>query len=924
MSPSPAPRIVANQAQKDVPLLGDIRLLGRLLGDTLREQEGDAAFELVENIRQLSVRFHRGDDHDARRELEDLLGTLRQDQRTLVVRAYSYFSHLTNIAEDIHHIRRTRAHDIAGSPPRPGTIVHTLKRATQAGINAKALAGILASVHISPVLTAHPTEVRRQSTMAREIAIAGLIDRRSRGGLTPDEERETDAKLRRAILVLWQTNLLRRTKLGVVDEINNSLSYYDHTFLRQLPRVFADLEDQLARLSPDGDTVAVHSFMRMGSWIGGDRDGNPFVTKDVLEAALKAQSQKALGFYLEELHKLGAELPLSTAVVTISPALATLADASGDLSPQRALEPYRRAISHLYARLAATQRQLNGKAPARAPHTNTEPYPDIESFAADLTSIHDSLIENGSGLLAEGRLRRLRRAADCFGFSLASLDLRQNSAIHAETIAELFAVAEPGVDYAALDEEARIALLSRELGARRALRQPFHVYSDGTAGELAIFDAARRGQQQYGARAIETSIVSNTQSVSDLLELAVLLKETGLIDAGGKSTIHVVPLFETIGDLRNSVAIMDRLLSIPEYRRLLASRGGLQEIMVGYSDSNKDGGYVTSGWELYKAEVGLVALFKRQGLKLRLFHGRGGTVGRGGGPSYEAIIAQPPGTVAGQIRVTEQGEIISSKYTNPELGRRNLEILVAAALDASLHESAPTPHFERHCAIMDDLSQRAFSAYRSLVYETPRFAEFFWSASVINEIATLNIGSRPASRKKTQRIEDLRAIPWVFSWAQSRVMLPGWYGFGSAVEGWLADHPDGLADLQAMAREWPFFQTLLSNMDMVLAKTSMAIASRYAALVPDEALRGTIFGAIQAEHARTLHHLLAITQKPDLLAENPLLARSIHNRFPYLDPLNHLQVGLLRSLRTAPGDEQVLRALQITINGVAAGLRNSG
>ncbi len=466
--------------------------------------------------------------------------------------------------------------------------------------------------------------------------------------------------------------------------------------------------------------------------------------------------------------------------------------------------------------------------------------------------------------------------------------------------------------------------MARELSTKRALRRPHWTYSPTTTSELAILDATFSGQQLYGREALPTAIVSNTQSVSDLLEIAVLLKEAGLITAEGQSSIHVVPLFETIADLRNCVDVMDRLLGLPEYRRIVDSRGGLQEIMLGYSDSNKDGGYVTSGWELHKAAVGLKQLLARHGVRLRLFHGRGGTVGRGGGPSYEAILAQPAGVVAGQLRLTEQGEIISSKYTNPLLGRRNLEILVAGTLEASFKDAEAMPRGEEHTAIMEDLSARSFVAYRKLVYETPRFAEYFWSSTVINEISELNIGSRPASRKKTQRIEDLRAIPWVFSWAQSRVMLPGWFGFGSAVGGWLADHPDGLEELRSMAREWPFFQVLLSNMDMVLAKTNMGIASRYAGLVSDDTLRERVFSIIRAEHELTVCHLLLITQGPRLLASNPLLERSIQNRVPYLDPLNHLQVEMIRDVRRSPDDESAKRGLHLTINGIAAALRNSG
>ena len=561
----------------------------------------------------------------------------------------------------------------------------------------------------------------------------------------------------------------------------------------------------------------------------------------------------------------------------------------------------------------------------RPPYGAAPPYASAAEFSADLDILHHSLTANNSGVIARGRLRKLRRAADCFGFHLACLDLRQNSTVHERTIAELLAAASPGTSYLTLDEEARIVLLLRELRSARPLTSPFITYSDETQGELAVFHAAAEAHGTLGPDAIPQCIVSMTEGISDLLEVALLLKEADLVDPSGHSAMNIVPLFETIEDLQACAGIMDRLLSLPEYRALVDSRGGLQEVMLGYSDSNKDGGFVTSGWELYKAEIGLVEVFERHKVRLRLFHGRGGSVGRGGGPSYDAILAQPGGAVNGQIRITEQGEIISSKYSNAEVGRSNLEILAAATLEASLLQPRQSAPSLEYLDAMESLSSLAYKAYRDLVFETPGFEDYFWASTVINEISTLNIGSRPASRKKTRRIEDLRAIPWVFSWAQCRVMLPGWYGFGSAVEAWIANHPDkGMAFLQELYGEWPFFRMLLSNMDMVLAKSSIAIASRYADLVPDVELREAIFGRIRREWHLTIDKLLAIMGQERLLAGNPLLERSIRNRFPYLDPLNHVQVELLKDHRAQCGDEQVLRGIQLTINGISAGLRNSG
>jgi phosphoenolpyruvate carboxylase len=907
--------------EEDARLRNDIRLLGRILGDTVRDQEGADVFDLVERIRQTSIRFHRDDDRPARRELELILDSMSTSQTVRIVRAFSYFSHLANIAEDQNNIRQMRSS--ARAAPRPGTLALTLSHARRAGFSAADLRKFFASALVGPVLTAHPTEVRRKSTIDREMEIAALLDRRERVQLTSEETEASDEQLRRAVLTLWQTNLLRRTKLTVLDEVANGLSFYDYTFLHEVPRLHCALEDRLN----EGDGAAqseLASFLRMGSWIGGDRDGNPFVTAEVMRGTLRLQSSRVLRFYLEELHLLGAELSLAAHLADVSKDLRALAERSPDTSPHRRGEPYRLAVSGIYARLTATAARLEVET-MRPPVGAAAPYASVEEFKADLDVLHRSLISSNSRVIARGRLRFLRRAVDCFGFHLACLDMRQNSAVHERTVAELIDAAMPGMSYLALNEEARIALLASELRNARPLTSSFVRYSDETLGELAVFHAAAEAHVKFGADVIPQCIISMCKGVSDMLEVALLLKEAGLVDPSGRSAINIVPLFETIEDLQASSGIMDRMLSMHDYRKLVDSHGSVQEVMLGYSDSNKDGGFVTSGWELYKAEIGLVEVFERHHVRLRLFHGRGGSVGRGGGPSYDAIIAQPGGAVNGQIRITEQGEIISSKYSNAEVGRNNLEILAAATLEASLlqpRQSAPRPEY---LEAMDQLSALAFKAYRGLVYETEGFADYFWASTVITEIATLNIGSRPASRKKTREIEDLRAIPWVFSWAQCRLMLPGWYGFGSAVETWIKQHPDkGMPFLKELYREWPFFRTLLSNMDMVLAKSSIAIASRYAELVPDVALRENIFGRIRQEWQTSIDLLLDIMGQEHLLQGNPLLERSIRNRFPYLDPLNHVQVELLKEHRAQNPDEQILRGIQITINGISAGLRNSG
>ena len=926
-------------ADKDAPLKEDIRLLGRLLGDVLRDQEGDDVFDIVETIRQTAVRFRREADPVAGEELNALLHKLTRDQTISVVRAFSYFSHLANIAEDQHHIRRRRAHLLAGSMPQRGSVSFALSRLKEAGVSGDTVQNFFRDALIAPVLTAHPTEVQRKSILDAEHDIAHLLAERDLP-LTPRERTANLQLLHSRVATLWQTRMLRYSKLTVADEIDNALSYYRITFLRELPGLYDDIAEEIAAQYDQPDNACTRSdasYVQMGSWIGGDRDGNPNVNAGTMRHALVRQATTILDFYLDEVHTLGAELSVSTLMVKVSPELQALADASTDASPHRGDEPYRRALIGIYARLAASARELGAAHVLRKEVGHAAPYADATDFGADLGVLADSLRANHGELLIAPRLARLQRAAAIFGFHLASLDMRQTSDVHERVLAELFASAGVESDYAALDEERKVQLLLAELEQPRLLYSPYSDYTDEANSELAILRAAKEIRSRYGVRAIRNYIISHTETVSDLLEVLLLQKETGLLRArAGQLDVMVIPLFETIPDLQRAPDIMREWMALPFVHQLINHQGRLQEVMLGYSDSNKDGGFLTSNWELYKAEVQLVRVFADADVKLRLFHGRGGTVGRGGGPSYDAILAQPPGTVNGQIRLTEQGEIIASKFSNADIGRRNLELLVAATLEASLMPHAEVgSHAERLAgfeAVMADLSARAYTAYRNLVYETPGFTDYFFAATPIAEIAELNLGSRPASRKSTRRIEDLRAIPWGFSWGQCRLLLPGWYGFGSAIGDWLAEgdrKEERLATLRDMYQEWPFFATLLSNMDMVLAKTDLAIASRYAELVADVDLRERIFRRISAEHAGTLRCLEEITGTGERLAKNPLLARSIQNRFAYLDPLNHLQVELIHRHRSAASDPdradpRVHRGIHLSINGVAAGLRNTG
>lgn len=942
----------SKSGEQDAALKEDIRLLGRLLGDVLRDQEGIDVFEVVETIRQTAVRFRRESDAASGAALNELLNKLSRDQTISVVRAFSYFSHLANIAEDQHNNRSRRAQQLAGVEHTEGSVSHALDKLKQAGVAGQVVQEFFKEALISPVLTAHPTEVQRKSILDAERDIARLLAERDLPQ-TPRELQENTDLIHARIAALWQTRMLRFNKLTVADEIENALSYYRITFLKEIPNLYGDIENDIAGCFPElpRADAATSTYLQMGSWIGGDRDGNPNVNAKTMEHALLRQSSTIFEYYLDEVHALGAELSVSTKLMPVSTALQALAEKSPDSSTHRSDEPYRRALIGIYARLAATARELKTGHILRKEVGPAEPYAHADDFTADLQVLADSLRSNHGKVLIKPRLAGLKRASRIFGFHLASLDMRQSSDVHERVLVELFARAKVCDNYAALSETEKRALLLAELAQPRLLYSEFIEYSDEANSELTILRAARTIRKNYGVRAIRNYIISHTETVSDLLEVMLLQKETGLLrtdcdrnDAAGSQCrrceldLMVIPLFETIPDLRCAGEIMENLMAIPLVKQMMAGQDYLQEVMLGYSDSNKDGGFLTSNWELYKAETHLVQVFDAAKVKLRLFHGRGGTVGRGGGPSYQAILAQPAGTVNGQIRLTEQGEIISSKFSDAQIGHRNLELLVAATLEASL---MPHPEDPNHVArltefetAMGQLSDLAYKAYRNLVYETDGFTEYFFSATPIAEIAQLNIGSRPASRKANQRIEDLRAIPWGFSWGQCRLLLPGWYGVGSALSTWLQDGDSTeqarrLQLLRDMAKQWPFFATLLSNMEMVLAKTDLGVASRYAEMVSNEALREKIFKRIVEEHERTSARLQDITGNSELLVGSPQLARSISNRIAYLDPLNHLQVELIKRHRSAADDpskqdDRVPLGIHLSINGVAAGLRNTG
>lgn len=908
------------------PMREDIRLLGAMLGETVRDQNGDDVFDLVERARVESFRVRRSEID--RSDLAEMFEGIAATTAIPVIRAFTTFALLANVAEDIHRERRRAIHAAAGEPPQDSSLAATYLKLDAADLDAATIADALRGALVAPVITAHPTETRRRTVFDTQHRITQLMRLHARGHAHTDDGRSIETELRRQILTLWQTALIRLSRLKIQDEIETGLRYYPAAFFEVIPRVNAEVREALAARWPDAHLVE-DPILRPGSWIGGDRDGNPNVTAEVVRLATGSAAHTAFAHYFRELTALEEELSMSVRLVHTSEDLGALADALDE--PARADEPYRRALRVIHGRLTATALAILDRQPAHELDLGLDRYDTPDQFLVDLDVIDASLRANGSTLLAEDRLARLREAVRVFGFHLCGLDMRQNSETHEEVVAELLAWAGVHPDYASLPEDQRIEILTRELSTRRPLTTEDAELSELVRKELGIVKAAARAVELYGPLAVPNYIISMCQSVSDMLEAALLLKEAGLLDAAGEvpyCPVGVVPLFETIDDLQRGSSIMADVLSLPLYRVVVRARGDSQEIMLGYSDSNKDGGYLAANWALYRAELDLVEMARKTGIRLRLFHGRGGTVGRGGGPSYDAILAQPPGAVNGSLRLTEQGEIIAAKYAEPQIAHRNLETLVAATLESTLLDTEGLGGLaEDAYAVLDDLAARAQRAYSELVHRTPGFVDYFTASTPVSEIGSLNIGSRPASRKPTTQISDLRAIPWVLAWSQSRVMLPGWYGTGAAFEEWIAAGPTGqdrVAVLRDLYKRWPFFRTVLSNMAQVLAKSDMGLAARYAELVEDPDLRARVFDKIVAEHDRSIAMLTLITEQDDLLADNPALARSVFNRFPYLEPLNHLQVELLRQYRAGATDERTQRGILLTMSGLATALRNSG
>lgn len=891
---------------KDAALAADAEFLKQSLFNLLHEE---ASPLVVETVKLLST------SDDSAALIEKVLPQLDEQQTHDLTLACGLFAQILNIAEDVHHERRRQIHEEAGHNSAEGSLTETVRKLKAGKVNGKALQQQLDNTVVTAVLTAHPTEVQRQTVLSFNRRIRALLPQRERC-TNPDALAQLRREIDTVLLGLWQTSETRRHKLSVNDEINNGVSIFPMSFFEALPKLYRTMERDFQTAYPG---VHVPNILKIGGWIGGDRDGNPFVSAETLRFAFRRHADAVFRFYRGELDKLYRELPLSIRRVKVNDDVMALAALSPDEEIARTEEPYRRAIAYIMARAMGKARSLGLGMGCKFGFL--KPYATVEEFLNDLKKLQRSLHENGSQLLAEGRLSDIIRSVSVFGFHMMPLDLRQHAGKHADVVAELFQHA--GLeDYNGLNEEQKQTALLRELSHQRPLYSPFITYSDHTRHELAIFNEARKIKDEFGEDAVTQSIISNCEQPSDLLALALLLKESGLLVVeNGKphSRINIVPLFETIEALENACPVMETMFRLDWYDALLESRGNIQEIMLGYSDSNKDGGYVTSSWCLYQAELGLVELFKKYDVRMRLFHGRGGSVGRGGGPSYQAILAQPAGSVAGQIRITEQGEVITAKYADPGNAQRNLETLVAATLEAGILPDKKDPDAK----LMQDLSDVSFKYYRELITH-PDFIDYFLQTSPIQEIATLNLGSRPASRKTLARIQDLRAIPWVFSWMQNRLMLPAWYGFGSAVETLCEGNPDTLAALREHAQSNPFFQAMLSNMEQVMAKTDITLAENYAGLSESPDKAKVIFGMIKEEYQRSRKALLDLLQTEELLRDNRSLARSLALRIPYLNALNGLQVAMLKRLRKEPDNPHALLMVHLTINGVAQGLRNTG
>ena len=976
---------------KDAPLRNDIRQLGMLLGDTLKRFGGARLFETEEAVRALCKDLRAAHDTaqaaKLEKQLKRMLHGLSLSDAIGVIRAFSVYFQLVNLAEQHHRIRRKRFYERhTPNEPQRGSLADTLRTLARQKVKPATLQTLLNQLEIVPVMTAHPTEAARRTLLEKHRRIADCLAALDETNLSERQRDELNVQLAAEVEAIWQTDEVRHTQPTVLDEVNNALYYFETTLFEAVPDLLEELERQLAAHFPAVTLREAAVPLRFGTWVGGDRDGNPNVKPETTWETLRLQQRTVLRRYRDSVADLSrrasesmrfcdATTELKESIQLDAAAMPELAERVRRRNPE---EPYRQKFSFIYTRLENTLRRNERLEKALHVTTPTDAlisirpglpiitqlmdaapdsraiYQSGQKLYDDLLVVRDSL-RSGKAVYAARQIERLMRQVATFGLHLAQLDLRQHSERHTAALNEITARLGTKKSYAQMNEAERTAWLTSELQTPRPLVSSDDQYSAETNETLNVFRVMRRALDEISPRCLRTYIVSMTRDVSDLLGVLVLAKQAGLIETerqrdreterqrdhaqtnfsvspslllsfSPSSRLSVAPLFETIEDLRHAPDVMERLFTNPVYRELLAAQGNLQEVMIGYSDSSKDGGILTSSWELYKAQERLSEVAQRHGITLRLFHGRGGTVGRGGGPSHEAILAQPPNTIAGRIKITEQGEVISSKYGLADIALRSLELKTSAVIAASLPQAAQTVP-PRWRAVMEELSVTAFAEYRKVVRNTPGFYDYFTQATPVEELQHLRIGSRPAKRKAgSQSIDDLRAIPWVFGWTQSRHLLPGWLAVGTALDRFIRQNKqEHLALLREMYEQWPFFRSTLSNIEMTLAKSDFQIARQYAERAANQQQAQRIFALLETEHAKAARVVLQITGEAQLLDRTPVLQRSIAVRNPYVDPMSYLQVELLarkRKLKTA--DEPLLYAILLTINGIAAGMRNTG
>ncbi|MGE5548102.1 MAG: phosphoenolpyruvate carboxylase [Solirubrobacterales bacterium] len=928
----------------DKELRARVKLFGTLLGNVVRDHQGADVLDIVETLRKGFIDLRQGEDADKRAELMELIGRLDAQTLSHVVRAFSTYFLLANIAEEGHEQQARRRQVKSGERLWYGSFDDTLRSLRAEGVSAEQLQDLLDSLLFQPVFTAHPTEAKRRTVLEAQRRLATLAKRLDDPGLAEHQRSALVTKLASQIQTLWKTDEVRVHKPQVIDEIKNGLFYFRETLFDAVPKIYRNLARALDNVYGDvGGAAAIRlpRFVRFGSWIGGDRDGNPFVTHEVTKLAVRLQSREVLKRYRRHLEELSLLLTHSSTLVTPSAAfearMAADAELAAEVFPEGdrryAQEPYRRKLHLMHTRLGRQMERLEARLDGRPDPGTHGGYAAEADFLADLYGIRDSLISHGDANVADAELQDLIILAETFGFFLAQLDVRQESTRHSRAVAELFSRAPNLPDYDELTEEMRCRILGDLLSHGGTPLLYCDELSEGTREILAVMRTMADLRGEISPRAFGAYVISMTHQASHVLEVMFLASFAGLCgrrpDGEWHCDIRVAPLFETIEDLANIEPVLTRLLDQPAYRALLAASGNQQEVMLGYSDSCKDGGILASTWGLYQAQKVITRVAAAHGIECRLFHGRGGSVGRGGGPTHDAILAQPPGTLSGEIKFTEQGEVLSAKYADPDTATYELTMGITGLLKASRCLTvACTPDPPEFMAVMDELTRLGETAYRDLTDRAPGFIDYFYEATPVSEIGHLNIGSRPSHRSKADRSKySVRAIPWVFAWAQSRHTLPAWYGIGAAIEGWAAGSPERLAILTRMYREWPFFRAVLSNSRMALSKAEMAIAREYAGLCDDRTLSADIFGRIADEFYRTVGQVLAVAQAETLLLDNPGLARSLARRNPYLDPINHIQVMALRRCRAAGGDDERmvwLTPLLRSINALATGLRNTG